>query len=91
MLVGGADVRGVSRESFMQHVACVMQEPVLFARSIRENILVGAGAATRAGARECDARVEAPPRTNRTRRVPHPVLIGHAAPLTPYGKERGHL
>ena len=25
-----------------------------------------------------------PPRTNRTRRVPHPVLIGHAAYLTPY-------
>ena len=25
-----------------------------------------------------------PSRTNRTRRVPHPVLIGHAASLTPY-------
>ena len=25
-----------------------------------------------------------PPRTNRTRRVPHPVLIGTAASLTPY-------
>jgi len=25
-----------------------------------------------------------PPRTNRTRRVPHPVLSGHAASLTPY-------
>ena len=25
-----------------------------------------------------------PPRTNRTRRVPRPVLIGHAASLTPY-------
>jgi len=25
-----------------------------------------------------------PPRANRTRRVPHPVLIGHAASLTPY-------
>jgi hypothetical protein len=25
-----------------------------------------------------------PPRTNRTRRVPHPVRIGHAASLTPY-------
>jgi hypothetical protein len=24
------------------------------------------------------------PRTNRTRRVPHPVLIGHAASLAPY-------
>ena len=26
-----------------------------------------------------------PPRTKWTRRVPHPVLIGHAASLTPYG------
>ena len=25
-----------------------------------------------------------PPRTKWTRRVPHPVLIGHAASLTPY-------
>ena len=25
-----------------------------------------------------------PSRTNRTRRVPHPVLIGHAASHTPY-------
>ena len=25
-----------------------------------------------------------PPRTQWTRRVPHPVLIGHAASLTPY-------
>jgi len=29
-------------------------------------------------------RAPPPPRTNRTRRVPHPVLIGHAASLTPY-------
>jgi len=31
------------------------------------------------------------PRTNRTRRVPHPVLIGHAASITPYSgaKEAG--
>ena len=26
------------------------------------------------------------PRTNRTRRVPHPVLIGHAASLPPYAQ-----
>jgi len=29
------------------------------------------------------------PRTNRTRRVPHPVLIGHAASLTPYSRGGG--
>ena len=28
--------------------------------------------------------VPPPSRTNRTRRVPHPVLIGHAASLAPY-------
>jgi long-subunit acyl-CoA synthetase (AMP-forming) len=28
--------------------------------------------------------VSPPPRTKWTRRVPHPVLIGHAASLTPY-------
>ena len=33
----------------------------------------------------CVSSPRAPsPRTNRTRRVPHPVLIGHAASLTPY-------
>ena len=30
----------------------------------------------------------APPRTTRTRRVPHPVLIGHAASVTPYAHPR---
>jgi hypothetical protein len=30
-----------------------------------------------------------PPRTNRTRRVPHPVLIGHAASRTPATGARG--
>jgi hypothetical protein len=38
--------------------------------------------------REVDARVHPrplpPPRTKWTRRVPHPVLSGHAATLTPY-------
>jgi len=38
------------------------------------------------GWRGADAQVPPPPppRTIRTRRVPHPVLIGHAASLTPY-------
>ena len=30
------------------------------------------------------AKPPVPPRTKWTRRVPHPVLIGHAASLTPY-------
>jgi hypothetical protein len=41
----------------------------------------GALAATRGGAALAPPPL---PRTNRTRRVPHPVLIGHAASLTPY-------
>jgi hypothetical protein len=32
------------------------------------------------------ARPPPPLRTNRTRRVPHPVLIGHATSLTPYAR-----
>ena len=32
----------------------------------------------------CESHLPAPPRTKWTRRVPHPVLIGHAASLTPY-------
>ena len=45
----------------------------------------GAGAAA---GREAGGGRPPPPRTNRTRRVPHPVLIGHAASLTPY-RSRG--
>ena len=32
----------------------------------------------------CSAALPPPPRTKWTRRVPHPVLIGHAVSLTPY-------
>ena len=35
-------------------------------------------------AREVSMQVPPPPRTKWTRRVPHHLLIGHAAPLTPY-------
>ena len=38
-------------------------------------------------ARKLKGKVDTPrpsPRTNCTRRVPHPVLIGHTASLTPY-------
>ena len=50
-----------------------------------------AQAAVRAGSALADAPLArppppppSPPRTKWTRRVPHPVLIGHAASLTPY-------
>ena len=35
-------------------------------------------------ARKCGILHPPPSRTKWTRRVPHPVLIGHAASLTPY-------
>jgi hypothetical protein len=41
-------------------------------------------AAHRPPAARGDAACPPPLRTNRTRRVPHPVLIGHAASFTPY-------
>jgi len=46
-------------------------------------VKTSAGAASWAGLLVSKAR-GAPPRTKWTRRVPHPVLIGHAASLTPY-------
>ena len=42
----------------------------------------GAGGVRRAH----EAVLPPPPRTKWTRRVPHPILIGHAAPLTPYAR-----
>mmetsp|Transcript_4237 Transcript_4237/g.6692 ORF Transcript_4237/g.6692 Transcript_4237/m.6692 type:complete len:301 (+) Transcript_4237:44-946(+) len=39
--IDGIDLRSLSRRSYMRHVASVMQEPVLFATSIRENITYG--------------------------------------------------
>jgi ATP-binding cassette subfamily B (MDR/TAP) protein 1 len=41
VLIDGIDLRRLSRKSYMRHVASVMQEPVLFATSIRDNILYG--------------------------------------------------
>ncbi|KAJ1492713.1 efflux ABC transporter [Baffinella frigidus] len=46
VMISGLDVRELSRDYFMRNIASVMQEPVLFARSIRENILVGVDLST---------------------------------------------
>jgi ABC-type multidrug transport system fused ATPase/permease subunit len=39
VLVDGVDLRRLERRSYMRQVAVVMQEPVLFATSVRDNIL----------------------------------------------------
>ena len=44
----------------------------------------GSGARRVVRARVCRRLPPPSPRTNWTRRVPHPVLFGHAASLTPY-------
>jgi glucan exporter ATP-binding protein len=46
ILVDGVDVRDVSLASLRRNVGVVFQEPMLFARTIRENVLVGNNDAT---------------------------------------------
>jgi ATP-binding cassette, subfamily B (MDR/TAP), member 9 len=41
ILVGGVPIRRFAHETYHQYVSCVNQEPLLFARSVRENILFG--------------------------------------------------
>ena len=49
--VDGTDLRRITRDSWLEHVAVVTQEPFLFAGTIRENIAYG-----RPGAPEADLR-----------------------------------
>lgn len=46
ILVDGVDIRDLSLESLRRNIGVVFQEPMLFARSIRENVLVGRDGAT---------------------------------------------
>jgi len=54
--VDGVDLRRISRDSWLEHVAVVTQEPFLFAGTIRENIAYGRPEASEAELREA-ARV----------------------------------
>ena len=54
--VDGIDLRRISRESWLEHVAVVTQEPFLFAGTIRENIAYGRPGASEAELHEA-ARV----------------------------------
>lgn len=44
--IGGHDIRGVTQKSLREHIAYVPQEPMLFHRSLRENIAYGKPDAT---------------------------------------------
>ncbi|KAH9314409.1 hypothetical protein KI387_023036, partial [Taxus chinensis] len=44
VMIDGTDIRMLNLRSLRQHIGLVQQEPVLFATSIRENILYGQGA-----------------------------------------------
>jgi len=57
VLLDGRELRGL-RRSYMRHVASVMQEPVLFACTIRDNITYGFEEEWGADAKGLDARVE---------------------------------
>jgi ATP-binding cassette subfamily B protein len=46
ILVDGIDIRTLSLESLRRNIGVVFQEPMLFARTIRENVLVGRADAT---------------------------------------------
>lgn len=46
ILIGGQDIANVTRDSLREHIAVVPQEPMLFHRSIRDNIAYGKPSAT---------------------------------------------
>jgi ATP-binding cassette, subfamily B, bacterial MsbA len=54
--VDGVDLRRIARDSWLEHVAVVTQDPFLFAGTIRENIVYGRPGASEAELREA-ARV----------------------------------
>ncbi|HEX4446114.1 MAG TPA: glucan ABC transporter ATP-binding protein/ permease, partial [Polyangiaceae bacterium] len=59
ILVDGVDIRTVSVASLRRNIGVVFQEPMLFARTIRENLLVGDPEATEAEIVAAMARAQA--------------------------------
>jgi ATP-binding cassette subfamily B protein len=57
--IDGVDIRDVTLASLRRNIGVVFQEPMLFARSIRENLLVGRPEATEAEMREALERAQA--------------------------------
>jgi ATP-binding cassette, subfamily B, beta-glucan exporter len=58
VLVDGHDLRAYTLDSLRQNIAVVFQEPMLFARSIRDNLLMGKLQASDAELRDALARAE---------------------------------
>jgi ATP-binding cassette, subfamily B, beta-glucan exporter len=59
VLIDGQDIRGFTLESLRRNIAVVFQEPMLFARSIRENLLIGRPDASDAELHEALSRAQA--------------------------------
>ena len=57
--IDGLDIRDISLASLRRNIGVVFQEPMLFARSIRENLQVGRPEATEAEMREALERAQA--------------------------------
>lgn len=56
VLIGDIDIHGVSSQSLSEKLSIVVQEPVLFNMTIRENLLLAKGDATQADLIDCCRR-----------------------------------
>lgn len=68
VLIDGEDARTCTLDSLRRNIAVVFQEPLLFARSVRENLLVGRPEATEAELWEALERAQA---ADVVQRLPH--------------------
>jgi glucan exporter ATP-binding protein len=59
VLIDGEDIRRFTLDSLRSNIAVVFQEPMLFARTIRENLLIGRPEASDAQLRDALARAQA--------------------------------
>jgi hypothetical protein len=76
--------RRVPHPVLIGHAASLSGITELAVDAAQASIARQQGRAQRATGRHRAPRPPPPPRTKRTRRVPHPVLIGHAASFIPY-------
>ncbi|WP_213526340.1 ABC transporter ATP-binding protein [Paenibacillus sp. J31TS4] len=57
--IDGQDIRGVTQESLREQIGMVLQDPILFSGSVRENILLGRPDATEGEIQEAAAHANA--------------------------------
>jgi ATP-binding cassette subfamily B protein len=89
ILVDGIDIRDLSLESLRRNVGVVFQEPLLFARTIRDNVLVGRPDATDDEMAAALARAQATEVMMRARDGLDTVVAEHGRSLS--GGERQRL